>query len=274
MSQAQQDTALFVHSTGMGPFMWKRLMATVPEGMRSLAVVNRGYAPDDLMPAGTPFTMDMDLAHIRQQIPSDTSGLHLVAHSYGGLLALLLTLDRDLPIKSLWLYEPVMFGSLRKVQDELDGELGVEMRTMYGEGSVFTKAEHGGTDEWLEAFINYWNGPGAWSLMPDKVKAPMRAFGWKMSQEVNLIGSLPRAFEDFRVDVPLTLVHGERTRLPALEMTRRLARVNSHALVETLPGLGHMSVVTDADRVAPNLQAHWQRITQAASTAVPQALRA
>lgn len=275
MSQATPDTALFIHSTGMGPFMWKRLMATVPEGMRSLAVVNRGYAPDDLMPAGTPFSMDMDLAHIRQQIPSDTSGLHLVAHSYGGLLALLLTLDKDLPIKSLWLYEPVMFGSLRLAQDELEGELGAEMRGMYQPDSVFTKAEQGGTDEWLEAFINYWNGPGAWSFMPDKVKAPMRAFGWKMSQEVSLIGALPRRFEEFQVEQPLTLVHGEHTRLPAREMTHRLARVNEHALLETMPGLGHMSVVTDADRVAPSLQAHWQRIMAAADSAqAPQARRA
>ncbi len=275
MSQTTPDTALFIHSTGMGPFMWKRLMATVPEGMRSLAVVNRGYAPNDLMPAGTPFSMDMDLAHIRQQIPSDTSGLHLVAHSYGGLLALLLTLDKDLPIKSLWLYEPVMFGSLRLVQDELEGELGAEMRSMYNPDSVFTKAEQGGTDEWLEAFINYWNGPGAWCFMPDKVKAPMRAVGWKMSQEVSLIGSLPRRFEDFRVEQPLTLVHGEHTRLPAREMTHRLARVNDHALLETMPGLGHMSVVTDADRVAPSLQAHWQRIMAAQDPAqAPQARRA
>lgn len=275
MSHPQQDTALFIHSTGMGPFMWKRLMGTVPEGMRSLAVVNRGYAPDDLMPAGTPFSMDMDLAHIRQQIPPDAGGLHLVAHSYGGLLALLLTLGKDLPVKSLWLYEPVMFGSLRLVQDELEGELGAEMRGMYNPDSVFTKAEQGGTDDWLEAFINYWNGPGAWSFMPDKVKAPMRAVGWKMSQEVSQIGVLPRRFEEFRVAQPLTLVHGEHTRLPAREMTHRLARVNDHAVLETLPGLGHMSVVTDAERVVPSLQAHWQRIMAApGSTPAQQVHRA
>jgi pimeloyl-ACP methyl ester carboxylesterase len=254
------DTAVFIHSTGMGPFMWKRLMSTVPEGMRSVAVVNRGYAPDDILPAGTPFTMDMDLAHIRQQMPRDAQALHLVAHSYGGLLALLLTLDADLPIRSLWLYEPVMFGSLRLVQHELQGELADEMREMYRPDSLFSQAEQGGSDAWLQAFIDYWNGPGAWSAMPDKVKAPMRTLGWKMSQEVNLIGALPRAFDDFRITQPLTLVHGEHTRLPAREMTRRLGLVNPHAQLESLRGLGHMSVVTDADRVAPSLQAHWQRI--------------
>ena len=33
------------------------------------------------MPRGTPFSMDMDLAHIKSQIPADTTGLHVVAHA-------------------------------------------------------------------------------------------------------------------------------------------------------------------------------------------------
>lgn len=255
------DTALFIHSTGMGPFMWKRLTATVPEGMRSIAAVNRGYAPDDLMPRGTPFSMDMDLAHIKAQIPADTTGLHVVAHSYGGLLALLLTLEGQLPIKSLWLYEPVMFGTLRHMQDELDDEVGPLVKAMYGPESLFSKSEAGGDDAWLEAFINYWNGEGAWAVMPDKVKAPMRVLGWKMSQEVHAIGTFFKPMSDYLVNTtPLTLVHGEHTTLPARDMSRRLAKVNEHARLETLAGLGHMSVVTDADKVAPSLQAHWNRL--------------
>lgn len=254
------DTALFIHSTGMGPFMWKRLMATVPEGMRTVAAVNRGYAPDDVMPRGTPFSMDMDLAHIKAQIPADTTGLHVVAHSYGGLLALLLTLEGQLPIKSLWLYEPVMFGTLRHMQDELDDKVGPLVKAMYGPDSLFSKSETGGDDAWLEAFINYWNGEGAWTFMPDKVKAPMRVLGWKMSQEVHAIGTFFKPMSDYRVKPPLTLVHGEHTTLPARDMSRRLAKVNEHARLETLAGLGHMSVVTEADKVVPSLQAHWSSL--------------
>lgn len=263
MPLASSDAALFIHSTGMGPFMWKRLMATVPEGMRSIAAVNRGYAPNDLMLRGTPFTMDMDLAHIKAQIPTDTSGLHIVAHSYGGLLALLLTLEGQLPIKSLWLYEPVMFGTLRHIQAQLDDDVGSLITAMYGPDSLFATSETGGDDAWLEAFIDYWNGPGAWAAMPDKVRAPMRVLGWKMSQEVHAIGTLFRPMDDYQIKTPLTLIHGEHTTLPARDMSRRLAKVNSHARLETLPGLGHMSVVTDADKVAPSLQAHWARLEQA-----------
>ena len=261
MPIARTDTALFIHSTGMGPFMWKRLMATVPQGMHCVAAVNRGYAPTDLMPRGTPFSMEMDLAHVKAQIPADTTGLHVVAHSYGGLLALLLTLEGQLPIRSLWLYEPVMFGTMRHIQGQLDDEVGPLVAAMYGPDSLFSRSENGGDDAWLAAFIDYWNGPGAWAAMPDKVRAPMRVLGWKMAQEVHAIGTLFKPMEDYRVEVPLTLVHGEHTTLPARDMSRRLATVNAQARLTTLPGLGHMSVVTDADQVAPSLQAHWARLS-------------
>ena len=35
-----------------------------------------------------------------------------MAHSYGGFAALTLAMDASVPVRSLWLYEPVLFGSL------------------------------------------------------------------------------------------------------------------------------------------------------------------
>jgi pimeloyl-ACP methyl ester carboxylesterase len=257
------DTALFLHSTGTGPFMWKRLMGSVPEGMTAVTPVNRGYAPGDQMARGTPFEIGMDVAHVKAQIPDDTTGLHLVAHSYGGLLALHLALDESLPVKSLWLYEPVLFGSLRRIQDQLTGDVATEVSGLYDEPRFLADPEHGGNDAWLERFIDYWSAPGMWAAMPDKVKDMSRAVGWKMYSEVNAQATLFRPIEDYRLSVPVTLVHGEHSPAPARDMAQRLAELNPQAHLQSLVGLGHMSVITQADQVLPSLQAHWQR-TQSA----------
>lgn len=257
------DLALFLHSTGTGPFMWKRLMSSVPAGMQALAPLNRGYAPNDLWARGTPFEIDMDVAHVKSQIPSDATGLHLVAHSYGGLLALQLALDANLPVKSVWLYEPVLFGSLRLIQDQLTGEAATEVSDLYEHQHFIGNDEQGGGDAWLERFIDYWSTPGTWAAMPNKIKDMSRALGWKMYCEVHAQAMMLRPLDDYHLAMPLTLVHGEHTRAPAREIVQRLAQINPHAQLQSLQGLGHMSVVTQADQVQPSLQGHWQRTAMA-----------
>jgi pimeloyl-ACP methyl ester carboxylesterase len=255
-----RETAVFIHSTGMGPFMWKRLMAGLPEGMQAVAPVNRGYAPDDLWERGQAFDIAQDLAHVRSQIPPDATGLHLIAHSYGGLLAMTLALDPTLPVKSLWLYEPVMFGSMKLMVDELPEDAARQVRDLYDSNALLGNEDEGGKDAWLQHFIDYWSQAGAWAASPDKVKQASRAVGWKMFKEVNAQAMLFRPVSDYQFKVPLTLVHGGHSPAPAGEMVRQLARVNPHAVVNTLSDLSHMSVVTQSDQVLPSLQGHWQRL--------------
>src|SRR3989344_1626644 len=225
------DVALFVHSTGVGPFMWNKLLVDLPAGIAPLTPTNRGYSLPDLIPRGTKVTVAEEAAHIKSQIPAGTTGVHLGGHSYGGLVALTLALDPEVPVKSLWLYEPVLFGALRPLVDELP-----------------------------EDFVDYWNHPGMWASMPDKAKDMARLVGWKMFQEVRMVFEEPRPFDAYRFKVPLTLVKGEHTQSPAREMVRRLAAVNPHAQVEVLKGLGHMGLVGNPAGVLPSLQQHWARV--------------
>ncbi|MDE2592835.1 MAG: alpha/beta hydrolase [Burkholderiales bacterium] len=258
------EVALFIHSTATGPFMWTPFMAGRPEGMGAIAPVNRGYSPQDLLPRGTPFSVDEEVKHLKAQIPAGTTGVHLVAHSYGGFAALTLAQDlaqvAEVPVRSLCLIEPVLFGSLRAEEHALSAELIDQMANLYGAPNYLLNEEIGGSEEWIERFVDYWNQPGMWALMPEKAKTMTRMVGWKMFQEVRMVSTEPKAFEHYRVDVPLTLVYGEHTTAPAKEMVRRLAEVNPHAHVEMLPGQGHMAVVGAQQAVLPALAGHWARM--------------
>lgn len=70
--------------------------------------------------------------------------------------------------------------------------------------------------------------------------------------------SLP--FEQYQTEVPLTLIQGEHTTLPAKAMVRRLAEQNPHAEVHTLDGQGHMALVTAPQAVRPLLAKHRARV--------------
>jgi pimeloyl-ACP methyl ester carboxylesterase len=253
------DIALFVHSTGVGPFMWNKLLVDLPAGVTPVTPTNRGYSLPDLVARGTKVTVAEEAAHIKAQIPAGTTGVHLGGHSYGGLVALTLALDPQVPMKSLWLYEPVMFGALRAIVDELPDDAAAQVREFTDAPDRFLDERTGGQDAWLENFVDYWNHPGMWASMPDKAKDMARLVGWKMFQEVRMVFEEPQPFEAYRFKVPLTLVKGEHTQPPAREMVRRLAAVNPQARVEVLEGLGHMGLVSNPAGVLPSLQRHWAR---------------
>ena len=131
------DVALFVHSTGVGPFMWNKLLVGLPEGIAPLTPTNRGYSPSDLLARGTPFSLQDEVAHLKAQIPEGTTGVHLGGHSYGGLVALSLAMDPAVPVRSLWLYEPVLFGSLNAEADTLQGEVAEQVRALFTDREPF-----------------------------------------------------------------------------------------------------------------------------------------
>ena len=143
------EVALFVHSTGTGPFMWTKLLAQRPEGLTPLTPSNRGYSLADMVPRGQPLTLADEVAHLRAQIPDGTTALHLGGHSYGGLAALTLALDSTLPVRSVWLYEPVLFGALRAEMPTLPEDAAADVRGLFdGEHSMLDD-KTGGLAPWL-----------------------------------------------------------------------------------------------------------------------------
>lgn len=260
------DIALFIHSTAMGPFMWKPYVPTLPEGLPALTPVNRGYAPDDLLPLGQAFSVHDEVRHLLRQLPADTTGVHLLGHSYGGFAALTLAQALaeagEVAVRSLWLYEPVLFGAMRPIVDDLPVDAAQEVRELFESAGGLLDETEAGEDRWLARFIDYWNQPGSWAAMPDKVKALTRMVGAKMYREVRSVSTEPQPFAQYRfeADVSMTLVHGAVTRPPAREMVRQLAAVNPHVEVLALEGLGHMGLVSAPQLVQAALQAHWARV--------------
>lgn len=253
------EIALFVHSTGTGPFMWTRLLTPRPEGLTPLTPSNRGYSLADMVPRGQPLSLADEVAHLRAQIPADTTALHLVGHSYGGLAALTLAMDKTLPLRSVWLYEPVLFGALRAEMPHLPDDAAADVQRLFDGAHSMLDDETGGLAPWLERFVDYWNQPGAWAAMSDKARQMAQLVGWKMYQEVRAVATTAEPFAHYRLTVPLTLVRGACSPAPTREMVQRLAAANPHAEVEVLPGLGHMSPLSAPDQVMPSLQRHWVR---------------
>lgn len=257
---ASPPVVLTIHSTGTLPSMWSRLLAAVPLRAEVRSPAHLGYPPHPPLERGTRVGWADDVAVLRAAI-ADAETVHLVGHSYGGMLALRLARQlaaADGPrVASLWLYEPVTFGALRREMATLDEETHAQMVWLFEQSGLLDDDTVGGTERWLRTFVDFWNRPGAWDGMPEAARAPMRPLGWKMYQEVRAINLDGDGFEAFAVDAPLTLVGGARSPLAAQALLKRLADANPQARRVAVDGVAHMAPLTQPQALVASFRDHF-----------------
>ncbi len=261
----QEEAVFFIHSTGTGPFLW----AGVPDGAighrRKIFPANLGYPPNEPVERGRVVTAKDDAAEVAKAIPADGSRIHLVAHSYGALVAL-----NTLPalagrLASVFFFEPVLFGALRTSLDSgTDPEAVEQARAFEAHPWFLHDMEMGGREEWLEMFIDYWNRPGSWSKMPEPMRTLSLALGWKMFQEVRAVFYDETPFERWEVAAPMTVALGERTTVGSRAMSRAFVRGRPNARLVEVPGVGHMAPLTHATKVHEELARHMARFDEGA----------
>ncbi len=249
-------SVVFLHSTGTLPSMWDA--SPVPAGLEVLKPANLGYPPLPVLSKPTPVTVDDDVANIVRRLPPN-GPLHLISHSYGGLIALKLLPMLGARVASVFLYEPVLFGALSRSKTADPGAVSQAVE-MLATGSLLNDVEAGGGETWLGHFIDFWNKPGSWERMPDAMKAFSRSVGWKMYQEVRSVFFDPSSFADHLVSAPLTLVKGSRSPISSRAMIDELARVNPKATVRDLNGTGHMAPLTHSALFVEAVAEHWSRL--------------
>ena len=226
---------LLVHSGGFTSRQWKKLEAALAPTHRVIAPDLVGYGARPRWPAGEPFHFQADVDLL---LSIATEPMHVVGHSYGGLLALQLALQAPARVRSLALYEPVAFGVLDRADFDLP---------------AFDPAA---PDAWLEAFVDWWNGQGAWQRLGDDTKAAFRDVAWKLSEEVRSLCSDRTGASYAAVVQPTLLLGGGKTTALERRVLDTLAVTLPHATLRIFPELGHMGPITHAGLVNAAIVEH------------------
>ena len=249
---------VFIHSTGTAPFMWDSVPEELVPPAQRVQPANLGYPPYELVPRGQKTTLAQEAAHVLTQLPAEGE-LDLVAHSYGGLVALELLPALKARVRSMLFFEPVLFGALLK-DDTADSATLERARGFLANPWFLTDDEKGGTEAWLELFIDYWNRPGSWARMPELMRHHNQQVGWKMYQEVRSVFFEAKTFEERPLpNVPVTLVFGERSPVEAREIVKSYQRRHPWVRTVELAGTGHMAPLTHPAKVHEALAEHLRR---------------
>lgn len=250
---AERDPVLLIHSSGLGARQWRRTVEALGSRHRVIVPDLIGYGASSPVAIGERVHFAMDLLALERLLDDvharHAQRVHVVGHSYGGFLALLLSLHRPALVRSIAVYEPVSFGVLRSENDD------VALATLPSSDDPWP-SDAEAIEAWLDGFIAYWNGPGAWQTLPEPMRATFRATAPKVLGEVLTLGADRTPLEGYStLQVPTLLLGSETPTLAADHVLAALARTIPEARRVAIEGAGHMGPITHAAQVGAELAA-------------------
>ena len=261
----ERAPVLCLPSTGLSGLQWRRLarrLSKVGHTVTAVDLIGYGESEDWHGPRGGddegPFRTqyDVDVVDALLELPdSSPRPVHLVAHSYGGRVGLLAGLARPDRLRSLALFEPTCFGVLRSTGDTIGlGEL-----DEYNADARFLDDAFGGSEAWVERFVDYWSGPGTWAELDEDNRRVWMRSSRKMFEEVRetALDDLPhtRYVEAFGA-LPTLLLSGAESTRAGQRCCEVLAEVMANARHVEIAEVGHMGPILAATEVATLIAAH------------------
>jgi pimeloyl-ACP methyl ester carboxylesterase len=249
-----KPTAVLIHSGGFTSRQWRKLGEALAPTYRVLAPDLLGYGASGPWPDGKPFHFHEDIDFLESLLSGETEPVHLIGHSYGGLLALQLTLRRPELVRSIAAYEPVAVGILDEIED-------ADARAPLALVRNEWHPDPGGADEpWLRAFVEWWNGPGAWDRLAEETRAAFRAVGWKLFQEViTLIADRTDRATYATITAPTLILGGAESPLTERRVVEKLGAALPRGEARFFPGVGHMGPISHAALVNAAIAEHLGR---------------
>lgn len=242
--RGEGEPVVLLHSGGFSSRQWRKLSDALVATHRVIAPDMLGYGASSRWPEGAPFHFRDEVDALAVLLEGEPAA-HFVGHSYGGLVALHVALAHPARVRSLALFEPVAFGAL-------DADSDAELRASLDLVSVPYDGE-----PWLCAFVDWWNGKGAWLALAPEARATFMDVGWKLHQEVlSLVQDRTDGATYGRITVPTLLLGGERTPAAEKQVLARLGAALPNGTVRLFPDVGHMGPITHSAAINAAIVEH------------------
>lgn len=234
---------VLVHSSASGNRQWRRLMETMQDRHRLIAVNLFGYGETSKWPGERPMTVADEAALVEAAAALDPGPITLIGHSLGGAVSLEAALRLGDKLRTLIVFEPILFHLLRahgqiEAADEIEA-VGLGYR------------EHGLRGDWNavgELFIDYWSVPGFWASMPPERREATAAMLPPVMHEWDMIRTTTRAISDWgAIKAPVHLVSAADSKQTTRKVAALLAKAHPRWKFHELPSGGHMAPVAKAD---------------------------
>jgi pimeloyl-ACP methyl ester carboxylesterase len=241
---------LLLHSSGASRRQWARLREPWRARYRALGLDLWGYGETPMPARSAGFRLGREVELARALLGRIDEPFHVVGHSYGGAVGLRLALDFPDQVLSVSVHEPVLFHLLREANcagewAEISG-ISDEVLRLIGQQDLAGGAR---------AFVDYWNGEGAWRGLTPEQQGRMAAGARKAPLDFAALFAESDPLTRYGSLAGKVLVTvGERTRAPAATVAALLGSVLGSNSLQILPGCGHMAPITAPERLRPLIE--------------------
>ena len=253
-----------LHSSTGSHAQWRGLARQLARHCRVTSFDLHGHGrspdwPDGSETAGHTLLVDAQavIAHMHAE-----PGIHLVAHSYGAAVALQIALRHPKWVKSLTLYEPVVFGMIQRLAP---GDAALAEIEAVASGAR-ERVARGELADAAALFVDYWGGAGTWRGLGAAQQAVV----------MSRIATVPHHFDATfaatwgretlsRLTMPTLLMYGSQTRASARRVADLLGALLPQVRRYKIDGAGHLGPVTHDALVNREIAAHLEQHAPSAS---------
>jgi pimeloyl-ACP methyl ester carboxylesterase len=250
-----------IHASASSSSQWRPLMDRLAGRFRTLAVDLHGSGKSPQWPADRPLTLADEVALLEPIFGSVGDRFHLIGHSYGGAVALKAALAGPGRLRSLVLFEPVLFGLLNAE----DPAQPAAREISAVRDDTIAAVDRGDLDAAGGRFVDYWMGAGAWASMPDTRRRPVATAMRKVKSEWHAVFEEPAPLSAFgALDVPTLCLVGSDSPASSRAVARLLAKTLPRVTEVEIEGVGHMGPVTHPNRINALIEGHLDQLTPGA----------
>lgn len=177
--------------------------------------------------------------------------VHLVGHSFGGLVALAVALRARVPLESLTIAEAPAPELLRELGEHQHYRAFREMTDAY------FSAFHGGERQAIATMVDFYGGAGTFASWPPRVRAyAVETTAVNILDWASAYGFCPSPSALAGVKVPTLVLRGEESH-PAIKRANELLSLHIEgASLMTIDGAAHFMISTHPEDVAGAIARH------------------
>lgn len=251
LNQSNSLPMVFIHGSFSNAKSWRKIIELLKNTHTCIAVDLPGHGgqqdPNDFNNPSLQPEFNMISASI-QDHPECRNGIHLIGHSYGGVVALAAAINSDIPVKKLTLFEPVDVRVLPVFGHHSAMDAVLEFIKEY------RQALNNNEKNACARVIDFWGGPGSFAAIPTFIQDAMEPMTKNNIRHWNICKSKPPHLSDYHnITIPVHFIHGSKSNPIAKLISTSLNENIPASKLEVIQGASHFMITTHVDECAATL---------------------
>lgn len=248
--QGSGSPIVFVHGSYATTSTWKKMVSQLAENHRCISIKLPGHGG---APEANDFdapTIETELNILEQVVNSLTDEpVHLVGHSFGGVVALAQTLKGNLNLSQVTLFEPVSTWVLDRVEDKEMSDRVQVFLNKYRQDAANKKHNVCGQ------VIDFWGVEGDFETFPDFIKEGMKPLLANNIRHWDLCTEIDSSLSDLKnCSVPTRLVYGDQSNPVARSICHYLEEHIPNSKKYKIEGASHFLVTSHSEECLQALE--------------------